>query len=170
MVRSRPILAAVTANVLSRLSGCAMFGSRLFALISISETSLSIRAVVTLMPLAYRMSSIPQLSTTLLCRHGWIELVRLSSYVIVETFHAEAHPAMRRSTLVFCVNLAHVRDLTDAFRRAGVDARYLHAGTPALERNTLISAFRAGEFPVLLNCGKYATSHRGWHSRSHSCH
>ena len=62
--------------------------------------------------------------------------------------------AQRKSTLVFCVNLAHVRDLTAAFREAGVDARYLHAGTPAAERKALIADFRAGVFPVLLNCGE----------------
>ncbi len=61
--------------------------------------------------------------------------------------------AQRRSTLVFCVNLAHVRDLTATFREAGVDARYLHAATPAAERKALIADFRAGAFPVLLNCG-----------------
>ncbi|KAI0348569.1 P-loop containing nucleoside triphosphate hydrolase protein [Trametopsis cervina] len=60
--------------------------------------------------------------------------------------------ATRKSTLVFCVNIAHLRELTNAFREAGVDARYIHAGTPAAERKDLIRAFRAGEFPVLLNC------------------
>ncbi|KAI5121287.1 hypothetical protein M0805_002330 [Coniferiporia weirii] len=57
----------------------------------------------------------------------------------------------RRSTLVFCVNLLHLRDLTNAFREAGVDARYVYAGTPAAERKAIIDAFRAGDFPVLLN-------------------
>jgi ATP-dependent helicase IRC3 len=55
---------------------------------------------------------------------------------------------------VFCVNLAHVRDLTAAFRGAGVDARYVHAGTPAAERKSLLVDFQAGKFPVLLNCGQ----------------
>jgi hypothetical protein len=61
--------------------------------------------------------------------------------------------ASRKSTLVFCVNLAHVRELTQAFREAGVDARYLHSKTPAAERKALITAFKAAEFPVLVNCG-----------------
>ena len=61
--------------------------------------------------------------------------------------------AMRRSTLVFCVNLAHLRGLTDAFREAGVDARYVYSNTPAKERKALVDAFKAGEFPVLLNVG-----------------
>lgn len=61
--------------------------------------------------------------------------------------------AFRRSTLVFCVNLAHLRDLTAAFRNAGIDARYVYAATPASERKELIDAFRNGEFPILLNVG-----------------
>ncbi|KLO17062.1 P-loop containing nucleoside triphosphate hydrolase protein [Schizopora paradoxa] len=59
----------------------------------------------------------------------------------------------RRSCLVFCVNLAHLRDLTATFRNAGIDARYVYAATPAAERKSLIDSFRNGEFPVLLNVG-----------------
>ncbi|KAM5529998.1 hypothetical protein V8D89_016337 [Ganoderma adspersum] len=60
--------------------------------------------------------------------------------------------AGRKSTLVFCVNLAHVAALTAAFRDAGVDARYLHSKTPAAERKALVESFKAGEYPVLVNC------------------
>ena len=65
--------------------------------------------------------------------------------------------ATRRSTLIFCVSLKHLRDLTQAFRDAGVDARYVFASTPAKERKQLIDGFKAKEFPVLLNVGKYCT-------------
>ncbi|KAI0932110.1 hypothetical protein AcW1_000677 [Taiwanofungus camphoratus] len=58
----------------------------------------------------------------------------------------------RKSTLVFCVNLAHVRELTLAFRTAGVDARYIYSGTPAAERRALVDTFKLGHFPVLINC------------------
>ncbi|KAL1748461.1 P-loop containing nucleoside triphosphate hydrolase protein, partial [Schizophyllum fasciatum] len=60
--------------------------------------------------------------------------------------------AQRKSTLVFCVSIAHVESLTQAFRSYGVDARYVYSGTPASERRALIAAFRGGEFPVLINC------------------
>ena len=63
--------------------------------------------------------------------------------------------ATRRSTLVFCVNLAHVSDLTKTFREAGIDARYLYAQTPALERQALVAGFKSGAFPVLVNCGAF---------------
>ncbi|KAF8922613.1 P-loop containing nucleoside triphosphate hydrolase protein [Mucidula mucida] len=62
------------------------------------------------------------------------------------------HAGERRSTLVFCVNIAHVEALTDMFRQAGIDARYLYSKTPALERRAIVTAFRAGQFPVLVNC------------------
>lgn len=59
----------------------------------------------------------------------------------------------RKSTIIFAVNVAHVRELTQTFQSAGVDARYLYARTPIPERNALIDGFKAGEFPVLINCG-----------------
>jgi ATP-dependent helicase IRC3 len=59
----------------------------------------------------------------------------------------------RKSTIIFAINVAHVRELTKTFESAGVDARYLYAGTPISERNALIDGFKAGEFPVLINCG-----------------
>lgn len=58
----------------------------------------------------------------------------------------------RKSTVVFAVNVAHVRELTKTFQSAGVDARYMYAGTPIPERNALIDGFKAGAFPVLINC------------------
>lgn len=60
----------------------------------------------------------------------------------------------RKATLVFCVNLAHVRQLTDWYRAHGIDARYVYSGTPITERKALVNGFKAGEFPVLVNCGQ----------------
>ncbi|KAI5836220.1 P-loop containing nucleoside triphosphate hydrolase protein [Schizophyllum commune Tattone D] len=70
--------------------------------------------------------------------------------LVVKTWLHRA--AKRKSTLVFCVSIAHVESLTQTFRSYGVDARYVYSGTPAAERRELIAAFRAGEFPVLINC------------------
>ncbi|KAI6007292.1 P-loop containing nucleoside triphosphate hydrolase protein [Pisolithus albus] len=58
----------------------------------------------------------------------------------------------RKSTLVFCVNRAHVRRLTQTFRDFGIDAHYIHSGTPSQERQSLIADFKAGLYPVLVNC------------------
>lgn len=60
--------------------------------------------------------------------------------------------ADRRSTLVFCVDLTHVADLTQAFRDAGVDARSVSSLSRPHERKETIRAFSSGEFPVLINC------------------
>ncbi|KAF9453867.1 P-loop containing nucleoside triphosphate hydrolase protein [Macrolepiota fuliginosa MF-IS2] len=60
--------------------------------------------------------------------------------------------ADRKSTLVFCVNIDHVRALTATFRRFGIDARYIDSQTNPTERKTLVSQFKEGLFPVLVNC------------------
>jgi len=59
----------------------------------------------------------------------------------------------RRSTLVFCVDLAHVADMTAMFRQHAVDARFITGETQAKIRAERLQAFKAGEFPVLLNVG-----------------
>ncbi|PHH58591.1 hypothetical protein CDD80_2157 [Ophiocordyceps camponoti-rufipedis] len=61
----------------------------------------------------------------------------------------------RKSTLVFCVDLEHVRGLTDAFRQVGLDARYVTGETPKLERSETLDAFKSGGFPILVNCGVF---------------
>ncbi|KAI1133780.1 P-loop containing nucleoside triphosphate hydrolase protein [Nemania abortiva] len=61
----------------------------------------------------------------------------------------------RKSTLVFCVDLAHVSGLTRAFRQHGIDARFVTGDTPKLDRGDRLDAFKRGEFPVLVNCGVF---------------
>lgn len=82
------------------------------------------------------------------------ELMRLSSLFPLLTSETSISAPTRKSTLVFCVDLAHVRDVTNCFRSFGVDARFIHSGTPPAERKQLITSFRAGEYPVLVNCGE----------------
>ena len=59
----------------------------------------------------------------------------------------------RKSTSVFRINLSHVGELAWAFCDAGICARYAHSKTSAAERNSLVEGFRAGEYPILVNCG-----------------
>ncbi|PYI09525.1 DEAD/DEAH box helicase [Aspergillus sclerotiicarbonarius CBS 121057] len=61
----------------------------------------------------------------------------------------------RKSTLVFCVDVEHTRQLTEAFRELGIDARYITAGTPKEMRDEQLRSFKNQEFPVLLNCGLF---------------
>ncbi|KAL1893189.1 putative ATP-dependent helicase IRC3 [Sporothrix stenoceras] len=66
----------------------------------------------------------------------------------------EATPA-RKSTLVFCVDLNHVADLTNTFRKHGIDAQFVTGDTDKKERGSRLEAFKRGEFPVLVNCGVF---------------
>ena len=61
----------------------------------------------------------------------------------------------RKSTLVFCVDIKHVKDLTSAFRQHGIDAKYITGSTKKKERSTLLQQFKDREFPVLLNCAVF---------------
>ncbi|CEJ62197.1 hypothetical protein PMG11_10705 [Penicillium brasilianum] len=61
----------------------------------------------------------------------------------------------RKSTLVFCVDVEHAKQLTATFREHGVDARYITATTHKNVRSEQLEAFKRQEFPVLLNCGLF---------------
>ncbi|PYH48906.1 DEAD/DEAH box helicase [Aspergillus saccharolyticus JOP 1030-1] len=61
----------------------------------------------------------------------------------------------RKSTLVFCVDVAHTTELTMAFRRRGIDARFITAQTPKAVRGEQLQSFKNQEFPVLVNCGLF---------------
>ncbi|KAG2414632.1 hypothetical protein HFD88_003823 [Aspergillus terreus] len=82
-----------------------------------------------------------------------------SNEITVRAWLANAHGddniLRRKSTLVFCVDVDHTRKLTEAFRDAGIDARYITAKTPRDVRAAQLHAFRAHQFPVLLNCGLF---------------
>ncbi len=75
--------------------------------------------------------------------------------ITVRTWLAKAAAAGRKSTLVFCVDLSHVADLTAAFRRHGIDAQFVTGDTDKVERGRRLDAFKRGAFPVLLNCGVF---------------
>lgn len=61
----------------------------------------------------------------------------------------------RDSTLIFCVDLSHVTNLTALFRACGVNAQFVTGDTPTKIRSARIDGFRKKEFPVLLNCGVF---------------
>ena len=73
--------------------------------------------------------------------------------VTVRSWLAKA--AGRRSTLVFCVDRAHVSGLTGKFREHGVEAHLITSDTPQVERSSRLDAFKRREFPVLVNCGVF---------------
>ncbi|MBE7182457.1 MAG: hypothetical protein INR71_14840 [Terriglobus roseus] len=61
----------------------------------------------------------------------------------------------RKSTLVFCVDKAHVTSLTAMFRAHGVEAEYVTSDTTRSVRANRLEEFKAGRLPVLLNCGVF---------------
>ncbi|TVY90397.1 putative mitochondrial ATP-dependent helicase [Lachnellula willkommii] len=61
----------------------------------------------------------------------------------------------RKSTLAFCVDLAHVEGLTNTFREHGINAHFITGDTPKPERSSRLDAFKRGDFPVLVNCGVF---------------
>ncbi|MCJ1286305.1 hypothetical protein MMC26_005650 [Xylographa opegraphella] len=73
--------------------------------------------------------------------------------IAVRAWLSRAHG--RKSTIVFCVDLAHVSGLTMTFRKHGIDARFVTGNTHNKTRAELLDAFKSGEFPVLLNCGVF---------------
>ena len=73
--------------------------------------------------------------------------------LVVKTWSAKAKD--RKSTLIFCVDLSHVTNLTTKFREYGIDAQFVTGDTPTKIRSARIDSFRNGEFPVLLNCGVF---------------
>lgn len=76
-----------------------------------------------------------------------------TNFLTVQAWIARA--STRKSTLVFCVDLAHLESLTTTFREHGYDARFVTGDTPRKIRGDRLDAFRCGEFPVLLNCGVF---------------
>ncbi|KAE8352170.1 P-loop containing nucleoside triphosphate hydrolase protein, partial [Aspergillus coremiiformis] len=76
-----------------------------------------------------------------------------TNHVTVRAWLANAKE--RKSTLVFCVDVEHTKQLTKVFRQAGVDARYLTGKTSKAVRDDQLLRFKNQEYPVLLNCGLF---------------
>ena len=62
---------------------------------------------------------------------------------------------VRKATLVFAVDIHHIRAIVDEFKARGIDARAIHSGMSHREREQVLVAFHNGAFPVLVNCGVY---------------
>ena len=77
----------------------------------------------------------------------------ISNDIIVQTWLSKA--VERQSTLVFCVDLAHVSDLTARFRSRGIDARFVTSNTQREVRGERLEGFKKKDYPVLLNCGVF---------------
>lgn len=77
------------------------------------------------------------------CSLAFVELISSPFDVAVD----------RRSTLIFAASVPHAVNLANAFRARGIDARFVSMATKQADRAELYRAFRAGEYPVLINYG-----------------
>ncbi|CAG8717700.1 8889_t:CDS:2, partial [Scutellospora calospora] len=59
----------------------------------------------------------------------------------------------RKSTLVFGVDIDHVKNLTEMFQEYGVNAHGITSQTKTYKRAEILNNFKAKLFPVLVNCG-----------------
>lgn len=89
------------------------------------------------------------------CRRGDFEEESLSRAIntpernemIVRVWEANA---CHRSTIVFCGNIRHGKDVASAFQRNGVSAECVWGGDP--ERDSKIEQHKRGKIKVLMNC------------------
>lgn len=94
-------------------------------------------------------------------KNGDFEINSLARAVDIENINDLVYKGWRhqtnvgkyKSTLAFCVNVSHVQSLSKKFREKGVHSEYVTAETPADERAAILADFKAGKFPVLINCG-----------------
>lgn len=119
----------------------------------------SVRALVDdgfLVPLRYFAPTKPDLDKLRLNRDGDYAEAGLASRMdtprligdIVENW---LRIARSRSTVVFCVNCAHSRNVRDAFLAEGIRAEHLDGETPADERKAILQRVASGETQVLCN-------------------
>lgn len=68
-----------------------------------------------------------------------------------------AYGALRRSWLVFCAGVDHAHHVRDAIRVHGIRCETIVGEMPSAERESLISAFKAGEIRCLTNANVLTT-------------
>lgn len=73
----------------------------------------------------------------------------LTSNIVDEWFDK----CRRRSTVVFCANTRHSKQICAEFKKRGVSAEHVDGTTTAAVRDAIIKRVRSGETQVLCNCG-----------------
>lgn len=70
--------------------------------------------------------------------------------LIVESFikHAES----RKKALAFAVDIKHAQDLSESFRRSGIDSKAISGALNEKERRQILQEFASGKIRVLCNC------------------
>ena len=64
---------------------------------------------------------------------------------------------MGKKALVFNVNIEHAHNMNDEFNNAGIRSEVVTSKTPEIERERILSDYKAGRFMVLNNCSILTT-------------
>lgn len=73
--------------------------------------------------------------------------------IILKSYMAKRQENNLRSTLLFGVDVKHVKSLHEAFLKNNINTRYVTAQTKESERDFIIQEFKEGKIEVLMNCG-----------------
>ncbi|PVU88339.1 hypothetical protein BB559_005616 [Furculomyces boomerangus] len=85
-------------------------------------------------------------------RNNLIVQKYLDLVILQDKKNFENNDHVRKSTVAFAVNVDHVLKLEMAFKKCGVDARHILGTTNNIDRTVILSDFKKGNFPVLINC------------------
>jgi superfamily II DNA or RNA helicase len=61
--------------------------------------------------------------------------------------------ASSRKGVAFCVDVQHCKDLSNAFREAGINSMAVYGDMPAIERKNVLDGLKSGKFQVVTSCG-----------------
>lgn len=61
--------------------------------------------------------------------------------------------ALGKKTVVFAIDVAHSKEIAQAYKDAGISAEHLDGETSSDERASVMARFRSGETLILCNCG-----------------
>lgn len=73
--------------------------------------------------------------------------------MILTTYLQKRKESDITSTLLFCVDIAHVMELHKIFDTYGIKSKYVTSNTKAELRDQIIKDFKDGKIEVLMNCG-----------------
>jgi DNA repair protein RadD len=88
----------------------------------------------------------------------WLSAARVQGIDFIELVPSTSSPNPPkdyRKTIIFASSVQHSKNIVEEFTDNGISAKHLDATTPAAERDSVLQAWRDGEFTVLSNCGLF---------------
>ncbi|KAH3668058.1 hypothetical protein OGAPHI_001812 [Ogataea philodendri] len=75
--------------------------------------------------------------------------------LVLQTYQHFVRTHNLKSTLFFCVDVNHLKSLSELFRANGLNAQYVTGNSSKFDRQKLLKEFSTGELPILMNCGVF---------------